>query len=345
MQEYLQNWYIQNKRDLPWRHTQDPYIIWLSEVILQQTRVVQGLPYFLKFSTTYPSIKDLAEAPLDDVMKLWQGLGYYSRARNMHHTANLIYEKYGNSFPTSYEQMIALKGIGPYTASAVASFAFNLPYAVLDGNVNRVLSRLFMVDEPINSSKGKKIFESLSTEFLDINQPAMHNQAIMELGALVCLPQNPKCAECPLNTFCTAMKKNVASEFPKKIKKQKPRDRYFNYIFIKQNNQTFLNQRFEKDIWQHLFEFPLIETKKKESLEEMLPQLKTILDTDKINSISCTFESKHQLTHQTIWADFWEIEISKIKPQKEWLKVDLQEIKNYAVPRLLEKFLIKHNLQ
>lgn len=345
MQEYLQNWYIQNKRDLPWRHTQDPYIIWLSEVILQQTRVVQGLPYFLKFSSAYPSIKDLAEAPLDDVMKLWQGLGYYSRARNMHHTANLIYEKYGNSFPTSFDEMIALKGIGPYTASAVASFAFNLPYAVLDGNVNRVLSRLFLIDEPINSSKGKKIFESLSTEFLDTNQPALHNQAIMELGALVCLPQNPKCAECPLNTFCEAFKKNVASEYPKKIKKQKPRDRFFNYLYIKHKNQTFLKQRLKKDIWQHLFEFPLIETSQKESLEEILPQLKTIVGIENIKHISCTFESKHQVTHQTIWADFWELEMSTIKPQKEWVKVDLHEIKNYAVPRLLEKFLIKHNLQ
>ena len=331
MQKYLHNWYKQNKRDLPWRHTRDPYIIWLSEVILQQTRVVQGLPYFLKFSSAYPSIKDLAEAPLDDVMKLWQGLGYYSRARNMHHTANLIYEKYGNSFPTSYDEMIALKGIGPY--------------AVLDGNVNRVLSRLFLIDEPINSSKGKKIFESLSIEFLDIKQPALHNQAIMELGALVCLPQNPKCAECPLNAFCEAFKKNLASEFPKKIKNQKPRDRFFNYFFIKHKNQTYLKQRFEKDIWQHLFEFPLIETSQKESLEEMLLQLKTILGTEKIKSISCTFESKHQLTHQTIWADFWELEINTMKPQKEWVKVDLHEIKNYAVPRLLEKFLIKHNLQ
>lgn len=345
MQEYLQNWYKQNKRDLPWRHTKDPYIIWLSEVILQQTRVVQGLPYFLKFSSAYPSIKDLAEAPLDDVMKLWQGLGYYSRARNMHHTANLIYEKYGNSFPTSYDEMIALKGIGPYTASAVASFSFNLPHAVLDGNVYRVLSRLFLIDEPINSTKGKKIFESLSTEFLDTKQPALHNQAIMELGALVCLPQNPKCAECPLHAFCEAFKKNIATEYPKKIKKQKPRDRYFNYLFIRHKNQTYLKQRLEKDIWLHLFEFPLIETSKKESLEEMLPQLKMILGAGKIKNIACTFESKHQLTHQTIWADFWELEMDSIKPKKEWVKLDLQEIKNYAVPRLLEKFLIKHNLQ
>ncbi len=345
MQQLLHTWYKNNKRDLPWRNVSNPYFIWLSEVILQQTRVAQGLPYYLKFITTYPTIKNLALAPLDDILKLWQGLGYYSRARNMHLTAKNIYTKYGNTFPTTHSDLLAQKGIGTYTAAAIASFAYNMPYAVLDGNVYRVLSRLFLIDEEINTSKGKKIFEALSNDFLDTKNPSTHNQALMELGALVCLPKKPNCAVCPLQLYCLACKQNVENEYPKKIKKQKPRDRYFNYIFIRHKNHTYITQRLDKDIWQNLYEFPMIESNKDEDTSMVLTRLKSIVNADNTENILLKYSCKHQLTHQTIWANFFEIHVTKINMKTEWIKIPIDEIKKYAVPRLLEKFMIKHTLQ
>ena len=225
-------WYDQNKRDLPWRNTKDAYLIWLSEIILQQTRVDQGMDYYLKFAKEFPTVKHLAKADNEKVMKLWQGLGYYSRARNLHTTAKIISEKYHGKFPDEYSDILSLKGVGNYTAAAIASFAFNKPYAVVDGNVYRVLARVFGIESPIDSTQGKKEFETLATELLDRKKPASHNQAIMELGALQCKPVNPDCSICALNTMCFAYSKKRINELPVKAKKTKVRNRYFNYIVL-----------------------------------------------------------------------------------------------------------------
>ena len=225
-------WYEHNKRDLPWRNTRDPYLIWLSEIILQQTRVDQGMSYYLKFVGEFPTVKQLAKADNEKVMKLWQGLGYYSRARNLHTTAKIILLEHKGVFPKEFETILALKGVGEYTAAAIASFAYNKPYAVVDGNVYRVLSRVFDISTPIDSTQGKKEFNHLAGELLDKNKPAIYNQAIMEFGAMQCKPINPYCAVCPLNTMCLAYSKKLVAELPVKSKKTKVRDRYFNYIVL-----------------------------------------------------------------------------------------------------------------
>ncbi|MGZ4118512.1 MAG: A/G-specific adenine glycosylase, partial [Bacteroidia bacterium] len=264
------SWYNKNKRDLPWRNTKDAYLIWLSEIILQQTRVEQGMAYYLKFASNFPTIKHLAKADNDKVMKLWQGLGYYSRARNLHTTAQIVADKYKGKFPDTYEDILSLKGIGDYTAAAIASFAFNKARAVVDGNVYRVLSRVFGIETPIDSSKGKKEFYALANELIDKKNPALFNQAIMELGAIQCKPVNPDCSVCPLNNMCFAFAKKRIADFPVKEKKTKVRDRYFNYIVLNYKGKTAINKRGAKDIWHNLHDFPLIETAKELTEEEFL---------------------------------------------------------------------------
>lgn len=346
----LLNWYHSNKRDLPWRNTADPYLIWLSEVILQQTRVEQGLPYFEKFAQTYPNVKKLAAAKEKDIMKLWQGLGYYSRAINMHHTAKLVVKLFNGEFPFKYDDLISLKGVGPYTAAAVSSFSANEPHAVLDGNVFRVISRLFEIKDPINSTNGRKIFSQIANEILDKKHPATHNQAIMELGALVCTPRNPKCPECVLRLSCYAYKNKSQVSFPVKIKKLPPRSRYFNYLIIKSEGSILITQRKDKDIWSKLFEPPLIESEKEFTSEEVKKQALTMALCGKLktNPKKC-FSARHQLTHQTIFADFWLIEI----PGKKTLNIKktgfervlIADLHQYAVHRLFDKFLNSHTLQ
>ena len=246
----LHFWYNKNKRNLPWRETSNPYNIWLSEIILQQTRVEQGLPYYYKFIESYQTITDFANANLNDILKLWQGLGYYSRARNMHIAAQYIRDNNKGEFPDNYNELVKLKGIGPYTAAAIASFAFNEKKAVVDGNVYRVIARFDGIYTDINSTIGKHEFAKIADELLDINNPAIHNQAMMELGAMVCKPQNPDCENCPISNNCFAFLNNEQKNLPVKIKKVKVKTRFFNYLIFDYYGNTYLNQRGANDIWQ-----------------------------------------------------------------------------------------------
>lgn len=338
-------WYKQNKRDLPWRNTSDAYFIWLSEVILQQTRVDQGMDYYLKFTREFPTVKHLAKADNEKVMKLWQGLGYYSRARNLHTTAKIIADQYKGKFPSEYTEILGLKGVGEYTAAAIASFAFNKPHAVVDGNVYRVLSRVFGIETPIDSTQGKKEFYQLANELIDNKNPALHNQSIMELGAMQCKPVSPDCSVCPLITMCFAYSKKRVSELPVKAKKTKVRNRYFNYIVLRHKSNIALNKRGEKDIWTNLYDFPLVETEQELSEEQFLKSSnwKEYAGTFKkftIKSVSGNY--KHILSHQKIYARFWEMECSE--PFEKLLSpnciiVPEKTIQKYAIPRLIDKYL------
>jgi A/G-specific adenine glycosylase len=337
-------WYDQNKRDLPWRNTTDAYLIWLSEVILQQTRVDQGMAYYHKFATAFPTVKHLAKADNDKVMKLWQGLGYYSRARNLHTTAKIIAGKYKGAFPDQYEDILALKGIGEYTAAAIASIAFNKVHAVVDGNVYRVLSRVFGIETPIDSSQGKKEFYQLANELIDKKDPARFNQAIMELGALQCKPANPDCSVCPLNTMCFAFAKKRVGDLPVKEKKTKVRNRYFNYIVLNYKGTVAINKRTAKDIWTNLYDFPLIETQKEMAGAVFLDssEWKKMIGKTKYSIRAISEDHKHILSHQKIIARF--IEVDCTKPFIKLLPVTATVIKEkdlqkYAVPRLIENYL------
>lgn len=339
-------WYDKNKRDLPWRNTKDAYLIWLSEIILQQTRVDQGMEYYLRFAKEFPSVKHLAKAENEKVMKLWQGLGYYSRARNLHATAKIISENYKGKFPNEYADIRSLKGIGDYTAAAISSFAFDKPYAVVDGNVYRVLARVFGIESPIDSTQGKKEFSQLAFDLLDKKNPATHNQAIMELGALQCKPVNPDCSVCVLNTMCFAYSKKRINELPVKAKRTKVRNRYFNYIVLHHKGKIAINKRSGKDIWINLYDFPLIETTTELPEDEFLrsKQWKGFIEKNKyiIRSVSTPF--KHILSHQKIYARFWKLDcekpLDKFLP-KTVLIIKEKDIHKYAVPRLIENYLEK----
>ncbi|MDF2437297.1 MAG: A/G-specific adenine glycosylase [Bacteroidota bacterium] len=340
----ITSWYSQNKRDLPWRNTNDAYLIWLSEIILQQTRVDQGMAYYLKFAGAFPTVKHLAKADNDKVMKLWQGLGYYSRARNLHATAKIVCTDFNGVFPSEYNDILSLKGIGEYTASAIASFAFNKPHAVVDGNVYRVLSRVFGVESAIDSTTGKKEFSKLANELLDKKNPAAHNQAIMEFGALQCKPVNPDCSVCPMNSHCYAFAKKRVNVLPVKEKKIKVRNRYFNYVVLKSEDSTVINKRIDKDIWTNLYDFPLIETNAEVNESDFLvsKEWKKLIGKNKhiVRSVSAPY--KHILSHQKIYARFWEIDLSadlkKIAPDSSII-IKQKDIHKYAVPRLIENYL------
>ncbi len=332
-------WYQTHKRDLPWRNSTDPYIIWLSEIMLQQTRVAQGLPYFIKFTKAFPSVHDLAKAKEDQVLKLWQGLGYYSRARNLHLTAQKISTENHGKFPTNYKDLLQLKGVGEYTAAAIASFCFNEPVAVVDGNVYRVISRFLGIDTPINSTEGIKLFKQKARQLLDKAKPAEHNQAIMEFGALHCTPKNPKCANCPLSANCVAFQQGKQAELPVKIKKTKVKTLHFNYlVFVTKNNETLLVKRNEKGIWQNLFEFPLIETPKKvtkQYLEEISP---TQIKLQAWNKEAVV----HQLSHRKIMAYFWLTNTDVIPlayTNENSIKIKLTQLNDFAVPVLVQRFI------
>lgn len=341
-------WYSLHKRDLPWRNTQNPYIIWLSEIILQQTRVAQGLPYFEKYVENYPSIQDLALAPEEEVMRLWQGLGYYSRARNLHACAKDIHDVYGGKFPGSFQELVKLKGVGNYTAAAIASFAFGEAVAVVDGNVFRVLSRVFGIAEDIASGKGKRTFEDFANKIIPRQNPGEYNQAIMEFGALQCVPKNPDCATCPLTQSCFAYNKGMVEVLPVKSKKVKVKERYFQYAHIQCGEETVVKQRAEGDIWQGLFDFPLQEFKEGKWLSEgnhhffdALNQIETI-DVVKDEHIY-----KHILTHQRIFANFVKFEVKESFRQelalwgssKGYQLVDAEKLEALAKPRLILKYL------
>ena len=338
-------WYQQNKRELPWRNINDPYKIWVSEIILQQTRVAQGIDYYYRFIQRFPNIESLAKAHEDEVLKYWQGLGYYSRARNMHKAAYQIINEYKGIFPNQYKDVIDLKGIGTYTAAAICSFAFGQPYAVVDGNVYRVLSRLFNIDTAIDSNTGQKYFAQLAQELLDKKRPANHNQAIMEFGALQCIPSSPNCADCVLNDICLAYKNNTVALLPIKSQKIKVKKRYFNYIHIVFKGNTYFKQRNENDIWKNLYEFPLIETDKLLSTDELLANTEFIHLFQNINSVSIEKVStakKHILTHRQIFAQFISIAINeKNEIIEQMLEVDKETRDNYAISRLMELFFEK----
>ncbi len=335
--EKLITWYKQNKRDLPWRNTTDPYQIWLSEIILQQTRVDQGLNYFHKFIENYPTVKDLAKASEKDVLNHWQGLGYYSRARNLHFTAKYIVNELNGIFPSAHKDILKLKGVGEYTAAAISSFSYQEPYPVIDGNVYRVLSRIFGIEDPIDSTKGKKIFKELAAELIDIKNPDTYNQAIMEFGALQCTPKKPNCETCPYLLECYAYKNNSVSELPKKEKKIKQRNRYFNYLVIITDDAIYLNERKKKDIWQGLFDFPVLEST--EPLSSFTP-LNDEFKKLKLSLIRKSEEYKHLLSHQKIYATFWLVSTEKAeKISNSYNKIPLKEINNYPVPKLIENYI------
>lgn len=341
----IHSWYSLHHRDLPWRNTQNPYLIWLSEIILQQTRIDQGLAYYIRFTEEFPSISDLAGASEDHILKIWQGLGYYSRARNLHFTAKIICEKYSGKFPEDYQSILQLKGIGEYTASAIASMAFNLEYAAVDGNVYRVLSRYFGISEPIDTNQGKKIFRELAQNLIAGNDPGMHNQAMMEFGALQCKPVNPNCTQCTLSERCFAFSGKKVGELPVKQKKQKQRNRYFTYLVFTNSQYSWLQKRNGNDIWKNLFEFPVIETPDKplpnsQFLDESW--LKN-LEVDQMSIKSVSDWKVHILSHQRINFRFVKIQVSdEIEFPPELIKVNKQDIFNFAVPKLLETYLNDH---
>lgn len=335
-------WYNKNKRDLPWRHTQDPYVIWLSEIIMQQTRVEQGTPYFDRFAEKYPTVADFASAEEGEILKLWQGLGYYSRGRNMHHTAQIVMEEYGGYFPSDYDSLIKLKGIGEYTAAAISSFASNEARAVVDGNVFRLLSRYFGIDIPINTGKGKKVFTELANELMDNEQAGIYNQAAMEFGSLVCKPKNPDCPICPLQQACTAYRTGQINVLPVKIRNQKFRERYFNYIIAIDKNGILMNQRGPNDIWENLYELPLFETNTLVDAGRLINQenfLNVFGSQVLIKSIHGPV--KHILSHQRLYATFIEIEnySENFDFGQGWKYVKLHDLENLAQPKLVFHFL------
>lgn len=331
-------WYKEHQRELPWRKTTDPYKIWLSEIILQQTRVNQGLPYYEKFVGHFATVFDLANATEEAVLKLWQGLGYYSRARNMHATAKMVVEEYGGNFPESYLGLLKLKGVGDYTASAIASISFNEPEPVVDGNVYRVLSRYFGVDVPINSTQGVKYFKALAREVMDTKEIRDYNQGIMEFGAIQCAPKKPYCLICPLNKSCIALKENRIHELPVKLKKGTVKNRFFNYlVFLDKNNNTKLEQRTGKGIWQGLYQFPLIETDHSIEKDEVREQLADKFPDYGIESIKLNNQVPivHKLSHQHLNTRFWIIKTtSNIDPVNSW-----ENIEDYPVPVLIADFI------
>ncbi|MHB0754684.1 A/G-specific adenine glycosylase [Polaribacter sp. M15] len=331
-------WYLQNKRELPWRKTNNPYFIWLSEIMLQQTRVAQGLDYYNKFTTAFPTVFDLAKADESMVLKMWQGLGYYSRARNLHGAAKYIANELNGVFPTTYNEIIKLKGVGDYTASAIASFAFNELTAVVDGNVYRVLSRYFGIETAINSSVGIKEFKTLAQSLINKKQPAIYNQAIMEFGAIQCKPKKPLCMFCPLSDSCVALQKNIIEKLPVKEKKTKVRKRYFNYLVIQtEDDKTILYERKGKGIWQGLYQFPLIESNKLIHKDELISseEFKNLFPDETTISLFNKKEIVHKLSHQHLNTQFWIVETKELTSAEiEWSKIE-----EYPVPVLIANFL------
>ena len=340
--EALLDWYADNKRDLPWRGTTDPYRIWISEIILQQTRVVQGYEYFLRFIRRFPDVRTLASASEDEVLKYWQGLGYYSRARNLHAAAKSMNGK----FPESYQEVRALKGVGDYTAAAICSIAYNMPYAVVDGNVYRVLSRYCGIDVPIDSTEGKKLFAALADEMLDKSRPATYNQAIMDFGAIQCTPQSPNCMFCPLADSCSALSKGQVMQLPVKQHRTKTSNRYFNYIYVRMGAHTLIHKRTEDDIWKNLFELPLVETEKDLSEEEFLacPQFHALFAEGEVRMVRTLLRGvKHVLSHRVIYTNFYEVTLPDNSSSfSSYQRVAVEDLGRYAVPRLIHAFLEKY---
>lgn len=338
----LLDWYAENKRELPWRETADPYLIWISEIILQQTRVAQGYDYFLRFVRRFPDVATLAAASEEEVMKYWQGLGYYSRARNLHAAAKSM----NGVFPKTYREVRALKGVGDYTAAAICSIAYNMPYAVVDGNVYRVLSRYFGIDTPIDSTEGKKVFAALAEEMLDKSSPATYNQAIMDFGAIQCTPQSPACMFCPLADSCAALAAGKVSKLPVKAHKTKTSNRYFNYIYVRMGACTFIHKRTEDDIWKNLFELPLIESDREWTEEEFLqsPAFRSLIAAGETPVVRAVVRNvKHVLSHRIIYASFYEVELPEdSRSFSAYQRIPAGDLEHYPVSKLIHAFLKKY---
>lgn len=336
------DWYHQNKRSLPWRKSLNPYKIWLSEIILQQTRVAQGAPYYLRFVEQFPTVHHMANASEEEVLKLWQGLGYYSRARNLHATAKIVVNQYNGEFPDTYNELLKLKGVGDYTASAISSICFNEPQAVVDGNVYRVLSRYFGIDIPINIAEGIKYFKSLAEKVMDVNDIRDYNQGVMEFGAIQCSPKKPLCLHCPLNESCVALQKGIVGQLPVKLKKTKVRNRFFNYIipiYIDTDGNRFTNlqQRKGKGIWQNLWEFPLIESNSMLEIEDVDNRYKQLFEGNgeieliEFNEVAII----HKLSHQHLHTKFWILNTNTEIPNQ----ISFEKIKDFPVPVLIADFI------
>ncbi|MBN2595915.1 MAG: A/G-specific adenine glycosylase [Marinifilaceae bacterium] len=337
------SWYLQNKRDLPWRETKDPYQIWISEIMLQQTRVASAIDYFNRFLEQFPTISDLAQAEEQEVLKLWQGLGYYSRARNLHAAAKIIQLEYHGVFPDSYKEILKLKGIGTYTAAAIASFAFNLPHAAVDGNVYRVLSRIYGISKAIDSTEGKKYFQTIAGETMGDAIPEIYNQAIIEFGALQCIPRNPKCDICPILANCFAYNNAQVDQFPIKSKQIKTKNRYFYYLFLSCKSRFLIEKRKKKDIWENLFQYPLIEYGNPISTDELLQtfEWKELFGNKELVIHSVSKNVIHKLSHQNLHTKFIHIEmdIDKMKNECGYLIINHSEISKYPFPKLIEDHL------
>lgn len=349
--EKLLHWYPVHRRDLPWRATRDPYIIWLSEIILQQTRVAQGLPYFRTFVEKFPTVSQLAAAPEEEILRTWQGLGYYSRARNLHTCAREIVSKWDGTFPDNYKELLKLKGVGPYTAAAIASFSYREAVAVVDGNVFRLLSRYFGIYSDIGSTAGKKEFETLANQIIPAKQPDEYNQAIMEFGALQCVPKSPDCGSCPLKENCFAREKDLVSVLPVKEKKVKVKSRYFIYYHIQAGEYTVVNRREANDIWQGLVDFPLEECQSMDEIQSLQPENLTIFN--ELSSLGPVFGEiggkpfKHLLTHQKIFASFVKVTLkpSQKEALESWAKgknfalADEESLEEMGKPKLILRYL------
>lgn len=338
----LINWYAQNKRDLPWRQTTDPYKIWLSEIILQQTRVDQGMSYYHKFVDHYPTVIDLANASEDSILRDWQGLGYYSRARNLHSSAKVIRDTYKGRFPESYEDILKLKGIGAYTAAAISSFSYGLPKPVVDGNVMRVLSRVFGVTDPIDSKEGLSKINEIASELIEIKDPATYNQAIMEFGAIQCTPKKPNCVSCPFKAECYALKNNLIETLPIKKGKTKVSQVFLSYAILELENSIYFKKRDDSSIWKGLYDFPLIQSTEKIADEAVIDQLFSILELP----IGSVFEKKsseitHLLSHRRLSVCFYHISLKNkwyTAPKGVFL-MNFEECSKKGLPRVIEKYL------
>lgn len=337
----LIHWYLQNKRDLPWRKNTNPYAIWLSEIILQQTRVAQGTPYFLRFIEAFPTVQSLAAASEQDVLKLWQGLGYYSRARNLHATAKYIAHELNGNFPNTHARLLQLKGVGDYTAAAIASIAYNEDVPVVDGNVYRVLARYYGIETDIASSPAKKQFTQLAADILPKGQAADFNQAMMEFGALQCTPKNPNCMFCIFNSQCVAYLTGKVNELPVKLKKQKITNRYFNYLIIKDGaGNTILQKRTAKGIWHNLYEFPLLETETDTPVKEtaaLIKNYEAMSFTPKSITLLTPNAITHKLSHQHLYIRFWEVTTDEILPEG----ITPKDAISYPFPIVIYNFIEK----
>lgn len=346
----LMLWEKKNTRAMPWKGEKDPYKIWLSEIILQQTRVEQGKPYYERFIQRYPTIAHLAKADEQEVFRLWQGLGYYNRCKNMLAAAHKIANEYQGKFPDTYEQILALPGVGEYTAAAIASFAFGLPYAVVDGNVLRVLARFFGIREAVNSSSAKKIFAALAQEVLEKKNPAIWNQAIMDFGATVCTPQRPGCSTCPLQKSCFAFQQNMVNLLPIKTIKAKVIKRYFTYIVLSWRRRVYIHKRSGQDIWQNLYEFPLFEENEFSAVSEFMQKksVRSLLPEHSTKHVPPLRTYRQQLTHQTIYARFLPVKIKtgRSLPKNipnDFSPVSTGELEGYAFPKIILEYMNETN--